>query len=195
MPDPKSEAVSGAHSIAPAWSDVTALGDSSFRIRLGGTFSSAWLARLCRGLAGHRISIERAHAMRAPNRAWSAELHVNCLPGAPVVASLPLLQLLAAEVPDPGPLELDSYELTASTAHGGTLHLTIGAPDGLGLLGSLLAQLAKLTLYPIEMHIETKDGRAEDSLWLYTDQAPRPSGELQEALERTLISSLRTRGG
>jgi hypothetical protein len=62
------------------------------------------------------------------------------------------------------------------------------------LLGSLLAQLAKLTLYPIEMHIETKDGRAEDSLWLYTDQAPRPSGDLQEALEQTLASSLRDVG-
>jgi hypothetical protein len=174
---------------------VTALGDSSFRIRLGGTFSSAWLARLCRGLAGERISIERAHAMRAPNRAWSAELHVRCLPGAPAVASLPLLQLVAADVPEPGPLELDSYELTASTAHGGTLHLMIAAPDSLGLLGSLLAQLAKLTLYPIEMHIETSDGRAQDSLWLYTDQALRPSGDLQEALERTLASSLHTRAG
>ncbi|HKP58411.1 MAG TPA: hypothetical protein VJV78_16915 [Polyangiales bacterium] len=195
MPESKREAVSGAHSIAPAWSDVTALGDSCFRIRLGGTFGSAWLARLCRGLASQRISIERAHAMRAPNRAWSAELHVRCLAGAPEPSSLPILQLIAAEVPDPGPLELDSYELTASTAHGGTLHLSIGAPDGLGLLGSLLAQLGKLTLYPIEMHIETQDGRAQDSLWLYTDQAPLPSGDLQEALERTLSDSLRTRSG
>lgn len=195
MPESKREAVSGAHSISPAWSDVTALGDSCFRIRLGGTFGSAWLARLCRGLASQRISIERAHAMRAPNRAWSAELHVRCLPGAPDPSSLPILQLIAAEVPDPGPLELDSYELTASTAHGGTLHLSIGAPDGLGLLGSLLAQLGKLTLYPIEMHIETQDGRAQDSLWLYTDQAPLPSGDLQQALERTLTGSLRPRSG
>ena len=193
MADSKSEARSGAHSIAAPWSDVTGLGDSCFRIRLGGTFSSAWLARLCRGLAGERISIERAHAMRAPNRAWSAELHVRCLPGAPAVASLPLLQLVAAEVPEPGPLELESFDLTASTAHGGTLHLVIAALDSLGLLGSLLAQLAKLTLYPIEMHIETKDGRAQDSLWLYTDQAPRPTLDLQEALERVLASSLRTR--
>ena len=191
MPDQKTEAVSGAHSIAPAWSDVTALGGSVHRIRLGGTFGSAWLARLCRGLAGQRISIQRAHAMRAPNRAWSAELHVVCLLGAPAPERLPLLQLVAAELPDPGPLELDRYELTASTAHGGTLQLTIEASDTLGLLGSLLAQLAKVSLYPLEMHIETRAGRAEDSLWLYTDHG-RPTFEQQEALERILISALRT---
>lgn len=193
MPDQKREKASGAQSIAPAWSDVTALGPASFRIRLGGTFDSAWLANVCRGLASQRISIERAHAMRASTRAWSAELHVRCLPGAPVVADLPLLQLAAAEAPEPGPLELDRYELTASTAHGGTLHLRIEAPDTLGLLGSLLAQLAKLDLYPIEMHIETRHGRAEDLLWLYTDHAARPNSELQASLEATLAAIVRHR--
>lgn len=194
MAESKSEAVSGAHSIAPAWSDVTALGPASFRIRLGGTFTPAWLARLCRGLASQRISIDRAHAMRAPNRAWSAELHVVSLPGAPALGSLPILPLIAADVPDPGALELDSYELTPSTAHGGTLHLAIDAPDSLGLLGALLAQLAKLTLYPIEMHIETQAGRAQDSLWLYTDQSSRRVTELQDLVERMLASALRTQG-
>ena len=191
MPDQKRDTASGAHSIAPAWSDVAWLGPSRFRIRLGGTFGSAWLARLCRGLAGERISIERAHAMRAPNRAWSAELHVLCLPGAPALADLPILQLLAAEIPEPGPLELDRYALTASTAHGGTLHLTIEAEDTLGLLGSLLAQLAALGLYPIEMHIETRNGRAEDSLWLYTESAARPGADLQDALEASLAAAVR----
>ena len=195
MPDQKTEAISGAHSLAPAWSDVTALGGSAFKIRLGGTFGAAWLARLCRGLASQRISIERAHAMRAPNRAWSAELHVVCLPGAPALESLPILPLVAAELPDAGPLELDRYRLHPSTAHGGTLYLTIEAPDTLGLLGGLLAQLAKLSLYPIEMHIETRAGRAEDSLWLYTDHGPRPSIETQDALDRVLAGALRPSTG
>jgi hypothetical protein len=177
-------------SIAPAWSEVTDLGDSNYRIRLGGTFGSAWLANLCRGLASQRISIERAHAMRAPNRAWGAELHVCSLPGAPHPEQLPLLQLVAAEIQELGQLELDRYELTASTAHGGTLHLVIEADDTLGLLGSLLAQLAHLSLFPIEMHIETRHGRAEDSLWLFTTQAARPSRELQAALERILIAAV-----
>jgi UTP:GlnB (protein PII) uridylyltransferase len=116
------------------------------------------------------------------------------LPGAPALISLPILQLIAAEVPDPGALELDSYELTASTAHGGTLHLTIDARDSLGLLGALLQQLAQLTLYPIEMHIETQAGRAQDALWLYTDQPQHRVTDLQDMVERTLVAALRTRG-
>lgn len=185
-----SEAVSPAISVAPAWSEVTDLGESNYRIRLGGTFGSAWLANLCRGLAGQRISIERAHAMRAQNCSWSAELHVCSLPGAPHPEELPVLQLVAAEVQELGVLSLDRYELTASTAHGGTLHLVIEAADSLGLLGALLVQLAQLSLFPIEMHIETRQGRAEDSLWLFTTQAARPPQELQDALERILVSAL-----
>jgi hypothetical protein len=190
MSDPKTDSASGAHAIAPAWSDVTALGETSYRLRLGGAFGSGWLARLCRGLASQRISIERAHAMRSPNDAWNVELHVECLDGAAPVSGLPLLQLLAADAPESDPLELDRYQLDASSAHGGTLQLTIEAVDTLGLLGSLLAQLAKLDLYPIEMHIETRNGRAEDQLWLYTDQAPRPSFELQQALQRVLDAAV-----
>jgi hypothetical protein len=190
MSDPKTDAASGAHAIAPAWSDVTALSDTSYRLRLGGAFGSGWLARLCRGLANQRISIERAHAMRAPNDAWNVELHVECLSGAAPVSGLPLLQLVAADAPESGPLELERYQLAVSTAHGGTLQLTIEASDTLGLLGSLLAQLAKLGLYPIEMHIETRNGRAEDQLWLYTDQAPRPSSEQQSALEQVLDAAV-----
>ncbi|HET6340524.1 MAG TPA: hypothetical protein VFG30_45255 [Polyangiales bacterium] len=190
MSDPKTDAASGAHAIAPAWSDVTALGDTSYRLRLGGAFGSGWLARLCRGLANQRISIERAHAMRAPNDAWNVELHVECLDGAAPVSGLPLLQLVAADAPESGPLELERYQLVASAAHGGTLQLTIEAEDTLGLLGSLLAQLANLDLYPIEMHIETRNGRAEDQLWLYTDQAPLPTAEQQQALEKALDAAL-----
>jgi hypothetical protein len=190
MSDPKTDAASGAHAISPAWSDVTALSDTSYRLRLGGAFGSGWLARLCRGLASQRISIERAHAMRAPNDAWNVELHVDCLSGAAPVSGVPLLQLLAADAPESGPLELERYQLVPSTAHGGTLQLTIEAEDTLGLLGSLLAQLAKLGLYPIEMHIETRNGRAEDQLWLYTDRAPQPSAEQQTVLEAVLAAAV-----
>jgi hypothetical protein len=186
MSDPKTDTVSGAHVIVPAWSDVSALGDSKYRLRLGGAFGSGWLARLCRGLASRRISIERAHAMRAPSNAWNVELHVSCLAGAEPISELPLLQLAAADAPPSGPLELDRYQLDAATAHGGTLMLTIEATDTLGLLGSLLAELARLDLHPIEMHIETRNGRAEDQLWLYTERAARPSAEQQYALERVL---------
>src|SRR5262245_35992659 len=129
MTDSNSDFASGAHVIAPAWSDVMALEHGRHRIWLGGSFRSGWLACLCCGLASQRISIERAHAMRAPNDAWNVELHVEALAGAAGVSSIPLLQLMAAEAPESGLLELDSYQLTSSTAHGGTLQLTIEATD------------------------------------------------------------------
>jgi hypothetical protein len=191
MSAPKTDTTSGAHAILPAWSDVTALDATNCRLRLGGAFGTGWLARLCRGLANRRISIQRAHAMRAPSNAWNVELHVSCLDGAESLSELPLLQLLAADAPASDPLQLDRYQLDAATAHGGTLMLTIEAADTLGLLGSLLAQLARLDLHPIEMHIETRDGRAEDQLWLYSERAARPSAEQQYALERVLDQALK----
>lgn len=128
--------------------------------------------------------------MRAPNQTWSAELHVLALAGAPHPDSLPIVELLAAEMHEIAPLELDRYRLTASTAHGGSLHLVIEAADSLGLLGALLAQLATLGLFPIEMHIETRAGRAEDSLWLFTPDSLRPSPEQQLALEQVLAAAV-----
>ncbi len=53
---------------------------------------------------------------------------------------------------------IDSYRLLDSRDYGGTLMLTLEAPDSLGLLGSLLTRLALLGLVPVELHIETKAG-------------------------------------
>jgi UTP:GlnB (protein PII) uridylyltransferase len=44
--------------------------------------------------------------------------------------------------------------------------LTLEAVDSLGLLGSLLSAFAQLGLFPDELHIETRDGRAYDCIWL-----------------------------
>lgn len=170
-----------------AWSEVTKTGDSAYRIRLEGPFGPSWIAGLCAELADRQISIDRAHAMRTLNQTWVAELNVIALPGAEDPLKIGYVELAEAGAPDASdPLRLDSYSVEETGAHGGALKLTIEAADSLGLLGSLLSQLAMLFLFPIEMHIETRNGRAYDSFWLGTVGATSPGPRIRDALERVL---------
>ena len=52
----------------------------------------------------------------------------------------------------------------------------------LGLLGTLLAKLAGLGLYPVEMHIDTQTDIASDTLWLGTADGGSPAPEQRDAL-------------
>ena len=177
------------------WSEVTPLGGDAYRVRIGGAFRPAWMATLCTSLSDHCISIDRVHATRARDWSWLAELHLVALPGAPDVVSLPYVTLADADMEHhSAPLRLDRYELIESGDHGGSLRLTLEAKDSLGLLGSLLASLAALLLFPIEMHIETRAGRAHDRLWLGGVGASSPSSRAQEALRKLLTISIRPPG-
>lgn len=150
-----------------AWSEVTELEPPAFRLRLGGAFQNAWLASLTGRLAERHLSIDHIHARLSGDDIWIAELHLLALRGAPDPSSIHYVEL--AQHPEPAPttpFELDSFRLIESRDYGGTLMLSLEAKDSLGLLGSLLGSLARLGLLPIEMHIETREGRAYDSLWL-----------------------------
>ena len=174
-----------------AWCEVTNTGESAYRIRLEGAFGPSWISSLCAELADRRISIDRAHAMRTLNQTWVAELNVIALAGAEDPLSIPYVELAEAGAPDASdPLRLDSYTIEETAAHGGTLTLTIEAADSLGLLGSLLSQLAMLFLFPIEMHIETRNGRAYDSFWLGTVGATSPGPRIRDSLDRVLARAL-----
>lgn len=170
-----------------AWSEVSQTGPASYRIRLEGSFGPSWIASLCAELAARRISIDRAHALRTVNQTWIAELNVLALSGAEDPLGIPYVELAEAGAPDArGPLKISNYEIEVTPAHGGSLKLTIEADDGLGLLGSLLSQLAMLFLFPLEMHIETRDGQAHDNFWLGTVGAASPGARLRDSLDRVL---------
>ena len=169
------------------WSEVTATGGNCFRIRLEGAFGPAWIASLCAELADRKLSIQRAHAMRTPNQTWVAELTVEALAGADDPLRVPYVELAEAGAPDASdPLLLEHFSVEETEAHGGALKLTIEAADSLGLLGSLLSQLAMLFLFPLEMHIETRGGRAYDSFWLGTVGATSPGRRVRDSLQRVL---------
>jgi len=175
-----------------AWSEVTQTGEHTYRIRLEGSFGPSWIASLCAELADRQISIDRAHAMRTINQTWIAELNVVALSGADDPLEVPYVELAEAGAPDASdPLKLTSYRIEETTAHGGALNLTVEADDSLGLLGSLLSQLAMLFLFPVEMHIETRGGRAYDTFWLGTVGATSPGARIRDSLDRVLARARR----
>jgi hypothetical protein len=174
------------------WSEVTPLGAGAYRVRLGGAFRPAFMATLGMALSERLISIDRVHATRARDWSWLAELHVIALVGAHDPMTVPFVALADADIAhEVSPLMLDRYELIESGDHGGTLRLTLEAQDSLGLLGSLLSSLATFLLFPVELHIETRSGRAHDRLWLGGIGTSAPSRKAEEALRRLLAGSLK----
>lgn len=170
-----------------AWSEATELAKSSFRVRLGGPFRGAWMASLSHHLAGHHLSIDHTHARLTGVDTWIAELHLLALAGAPDALHLDYIDL--AEQAEPAraePFELESYRLIESRDYGGTLMLTLEAADSLGLLGALLGTLAELGLFPVELHIETRGGRAYDSLWLAAADGTQPPTRTADAAQQLL---------
>jgi UTP:GlnB (protein PII) uridylyltransferase len=184
-----------------AWCEVAKLGEPLFRIRLGGLLRTSWMSALCNRLAEARVSVEHAHARLAHDAAWIAELHVFPVAGAADPLRLPYIEFLEGEEPDASPasderkvLRIDSYRVLESRDYGGTLMLTLEGPDSLGLLGALLAALAGLDLFPVEVHIETRDGRAYDSLWLGAAGGSAPSAVAKEGVEKLMARSASARG-
>src|SRR5690349_6899362 len=109
-----------------AWSEVTQTGADSYRIRLEGEFGPAWIAGLCAELANRQISIDRAHAARTYNQTWVAELNVVALAGATDPLTMAYVELAENGVPNASePLRLLGYRVDETTAHGGTLRLTL----------------------------------------------------------------------
>jgi hypothetical protein len=176
-----------------AWSEATVLGGDEFRVRLGGLFHGAWMARLSTRLAERELSIDHIHARLTTDQVWIAELHLIRLSGRTDPLSLDYAALAADDSDGPisGNLLIDSYRLIESRDYGGSLMLTVEALDSLGLLGALLGRLAQLELFPVELHIETKDGRAYDSLWLAALGGAPPANGARDAVVKLLDRSRR----
>jgi hypothetical protein len=176
-----------------AWSEATVLGPDEFRVRVGGLFHGAWMARLSTRLAERDLSIDHIHARLTTDQVWIAELHLIRLAEGTDPLSLDYAALAEddSEGPISGNLVLDSYRLIESRDYGGSLMLTLEAPDSLGLLGALLGRLAQLELFPVELHIETRGGRAYDSLWLGASGGAPPASNARDAVVALLDRSRR----
>ncbi|HET7544592.1 MAG TPA: hypothetical protein VFK05_32200 [Polyangiaceae bacterium] len=175
-----------------AWSETTELARASFRVRLGGPFRGAWLAHLSSRLAEQQISIDHVHARLSGDQIWIAELHLLGHDARQDPLGIDYAALAEeTDIQTKPVFVIDSYRLLESRDYGGTLMLTLEAPDSLGLLGSLLTRLALLGLVPVELHIETTAGRAFDSLWLRAAGGGAPTSDLRDAVAQVLDRSRR----
>lgn len=173
-----------------AWSEATELAPATFRVRLGGPFEGAWLAHLSSRLAEQQVSIDQVHARLTSDQIWIAELHLFALDAGADPLAIDYSALAEeTDIRTEPAFVVDTFCLLHSRDYGGSLMLTLEAPDSLGLLGSLLTRLALLGLVPVELHIETRFGRAYDSLWLSAAGGGHPTGDALDAVMQLLDRS------
>ncbi len=151
-----------------AVSRVHALGQQLYRVELSGTLRQGWLASLGLELASRNLSIDRGTARRGDKGVWNAEIDLVRLTDDVDPLGLSYVQLAESgrTVDAALPIRIDRYTLVDSPLHGGCLELSFDAADSLGLLGRVLADLAMLVLFPVELRVETNAGRVRDRLWL-----------------------------
>jgi len=168
--------------------EVRALEGDAYLLCLDGVLWPGWAGNLASALAARGVSVQRGLARAARGGIWTARFEVLRLPGAPELAALDL-EALAREDAHEGfatPLRIDRFAVVPALEHGGSLHLSVGAADAVGFLAALLRRLAYLSLFPVEMRLETQGDRVADELWLRAGGSRRPSRAKREVLSRAL---------
>jgi UTP:GlnB (protein PII) uridylyltransferase len=123
---------------------------------------------------------------------WVAEGRLRVLSSHTRAEDLPYLEWASSPTPRVSVAPaLRAYRLEDDADRpGGVLCMVIEADDVLGLLGNLIEAVRALGLWPEELHIDTREGRAHDRFWLTTAQGLGPSQETREALVRWLQGQL-----
>lgn len=167
---------------------VTHMGRASYQVRLEGAFRPGWAGNVCAGLSSAGISVDRAYAVRGPDARWRAEFDVRQLHGGPSPKDVPYALLTEKEpnLDAADALAIESFSITPSAAHGGSLELALEARDALGFLGTLLGKLAFVSLFPVELRVETHGDHVLDRLWLTGVGGGAPSVEARVMLLREL---------
>lgn len=182
---------------APSRVAVRGSPSGAYRVQLSGVLLPGWCGNLAAGLARAGISIQRGLARRGPAGTWHAQLELARTEAGVDPRSIDYMDLATRES-EAGfgtPIVLDAYQVTRVDAHGGALRLDVSGPDVVGFLGALLRRLAYQALFPVELRIETRDGRAEDRLWLRSIGGGVPSPEDEATLEASLERLLRRKEG
>lgn len=176
--------------------EVRRLAEDRHLLALWGHLGARWADPLCRGLARAGLSIRRGFAVRRedldPSSGWRARFEIERESTSTDPVLLDYLELLArGRTPSRTPIVLQQYDLSESSAHGGSLYLEVRGPDHLGFLGAILERLSFLSLAPVEMRIETLEGGVHDQFWLRTRDGaiPRPRARklLGEVMDGRLL--------
>jgi hypothetical protein len=164
-----------------------------FRLKLAGRFPPGWCGNLAAGLARAGIAIESGRALSSAARGWRAELCLRAPGCGADPRQLDFGQLLET---DAGagfttPIALLASRVGSSPRHGGCLTLAIEGEDRVGFLAALLRRLAYLSLFPVELELETRGGVAADLLWLRGAGGRQPCAGAARSLAASLGALVR----
>jgi len=188
----------GAHGISildePGFEIRRAAG-GQLTLQLWGRLRPGWSGSLTEALSAQRVSVVRGFARKFGAMRWLAELTLERTEGGADPLALDYLELASRPLPSGWrrPIRLDSFKLLPSAKHGGSLLLEIEGDDEVGFLGALLMRLAFLSLFPEELHVDTRDGRVHDRFHLVGIGKSRPPESAAEALETMLQGLVRAR--
>lgn len=175
--------------------EVRRLSGDRHLLVLWGQLGPRWADPLCRGLARAGLGVRSGFAVRQsddPSSGWRARFEILRDEASTDPVLLDYLDLLArGRTPSRAPIVLSQYNLSESSAHGGSLYLEVRGPDRVGFLGALLERLSFLSLAPVEMRIETLEDGVHDQFWLRArgGAIPRPRARklLAEVMDGRLL--------
>jgi hypothetical protein len=162
---------------------IVEAGGGRVQVKLAGVLHAGWAGRLAAALAARHVSVIRGRAMRRSGHFWEAELLLEPLDRSLDLAALDYLALArdgrAPADAESANLTLDAFSLTR-TDH--DLEVDVEAVDGLGFLDRILRVFAFYSLFPLELHIETKGRKVRDRFHLQGVGGGTPSLQVCEAV-------------
>jgi len=151
-----------------AGSSVTSLAGGMRAVKLGGNLPPGWCGNLMTSFSRAGISVVRGFAKRVSDESWIAEFQIQAAGAGAGWSDVDYLSMARSQ-PPPGPpadIALDSFYVDASPESGQYLFLEVHGYDRVGFLASLLDRLARLSLLPEQISLETWEGRALDCFHL-----------------------------
>ena len=151
-----------------AGSSVSWLAGGMRAVKLGGSLPPGWCGNLMTSLSRAGISVVRGFAKRVSDESWIADFQIQAVGAEAGWSEVDFLSM-ARSAPPPGPpaeIVLDSFYVDSSPESGQYLFLEVDGYDRVGFLASLLDRLARLSLLPEQISLETWEGRALDCFHL-----------------------------
>lgn len=148
-----------------------------------------WIAFLFSGLAESQISVVSGRALRDDNHSWDARLPLDfsrarATPEALDYVALAQRKPATADMVVP---RLSRFEVLR--LRDGALQMILEGPDQIGFLGRLLSRVSLLTLFPIDIEINTDAGTIRDRIVMRGIGGSAPVATTEEALA-TLLRGL-----
>jgi len=167
-------------------------GTDRAKLRVSGSMRPGWCGKLATGFASRGIAISSGRASSVAAGSWRALFEVACsAEQEPAAAEVRRIIQAKNQPVFATPIVLIDYSMRKSESRGGCLELVVDGEDGVGFLAALLRRLAFLSLFPVELRLETRSDRVHDRLWLRSTGNRVPNSNTADALAARLDALVR----